>query len=114
MREKARYSEPCTRCGTCCSLEVCSWGDMAYLGAGPPCPGLRYTPEGAAECELVTLERLVIEGKGTIEKTLGIGCGCSNPDPETTREEVEAHNRRSAMKMFGDGDKKSVGEGGER
>lgn len=72
---------------------------MAYPGASAPCPGLDVREE-------VALFRLVItEAAAGMEpmlaKSLGIGCGCSMPDADTTDAEVGEFDRVSFIKIYG-------------
>lgn len=94
VNRKPRFTEPCNHCGECCSAELCVIAETLYEAA--PCPALT----GEGKCELVEIERA--SGLDSmIEKALGIGCGCSMPDPKTTTAEIAAFDFFSATKMYG-------------
>lgn len=101
MGQKAKYSEPCNRCGVCCALSLCPAAEMAFPTKTAPCPALFWDEDGGpASCGLVLVEKH-FTGGDLVTRSLGIGCGCSCPDDETTDSEIEAHDRRSAERMFG-------------
>ena len=77
---KAKLGEPCTRCGSCCSKQLCAVAEMAFPEfTGPPCPLLQFE-EGEAVCGLILVENHVFGGD-RIKRCLGIGatgCGCQD------------------------------------
>jgi hypothetical protein len=71
--------KPCTRCGRCCSAEICDVGIEALSRAGinapsPPCP-LLIDRAGVCSCAVVEEERKLPHPKVTAA-ALGIGMGC--------------------------------------
>lgn len=88
---KSKYAEPCTHCGACCRASLCPAAEVAFPDASPPCPGI-YERDSRVYCGLVLMEKIGRELDETVEplvqKMLGIGCGCSYPDEETTEAEV--------------------------
>lgn len=55
---------------------------------------------GAAVCGLVVTE--VISGlEPILANALGIGCGCSMPDSDTTEAQINEFDRKSYIKIFG-------------
>lgn len=96
---KPRYSQACNHCGICCALALCPIGEKAYPGHSAPCPAL-VVIEGQAKCGIVlTEERAGLEP--IIRKVLGIGCGCSMEDEDTTEEQAAAFDARSRAMVFG-------------
>ena len=66
-----------------------------------PCPAL-IIGNGVALCGLVlTPLPLRPEPLRDIHNQLGIGCGCSMPDDDTTEEEINAHDMLSWMRVYG-------------
>ena len=51
-------------------------------------------------CGLVEVERLA-GMDGMISRVLGIGCGCSMPDDDTTADEIEAFDKHSYITVYG-------------
>ncbi len=96
---KPRYSEPCNNCGLCCTLSLCVIGDKAYPGRSAPCPAL-VVLDGRAKCGIVMMEeRAGLEP--IVRKSLGIGCGCSMEDEDTTEEQAFAFDSISREMVFG-------------
>lgn len=98
MQEKAKYTEPCSRCGYCCAASLCPAAEIAFPEALAPCPAL-FIEDDKACCGLVLMEHY-ITGGNLVGKALGIGCGCSCPDKTTTEDEIEEHDRKSYEKMY--------------
>lgn len=99
LPEKPRYTDPCNHCGLCCSLSLCHIGQLAYPGQSAPCPAL-VVLEGKAMCGIVMMEeRSGVEP--VVRKFLGIGCGCSMEDADTTEEQAAAFDARSRAIVFG-------------
>ena len=69
------YGDSCTRCGCCCSSEVCAPGKAVYKTAAAPCPGLKFDGEKHS-CELV--EIVSEEHKAFFLFRMGIGVGCDS------------------------------------
>lgn len=102
MPNKAKYSEPCQRCGTCCALSLCPAAEMAFPEQVAPCPALFWDEDGGpASCGLVMVEKH-FTGGDFVTKSLGIGCGCSCPDADTTQAEVEEFDRLSYIQVYGE------------
>lgn len=96
---KPRYSEPCNHCGQCCAQALCTVAELAFPGESAPCRALQLK-DGKAICGLVVAEDL--SGlDGLIRRALGIGCGCSMQDEDTTEAEVRAFDLVSHIKVFG-------------
>lgn len=70
---------------------------MAFPGASAPCPGLDVREEMAL-CSLVITETAV-GMKPMLAKSLGVGCGCSMPDADTTDAQVEEFDRVFYIKI---------------
>ena len=88
-KNKPKYTEPCNHCGLCCATEICAVGKMIVNShVKPPCP-LLLRNDNVFRCPLVITE---IESglKPVVARALGIGCGCSMPDDDTTEEEIDA------------------------
>lgn len=100
---KPRYADPCNRCGICCHLEICPAGDLAFPGASAPCPGILKDGDGFL-CGLVVAEDRT--GETILREMLGIGCGCSMPDEDTTEEEMEDFDNRSRIQVCGANDQR--------
>ena len=98
--EKPRYASPCNHCGLCCRLSLCHVGKLAFpthtIGT---CPALLQDKDGSL-CGLVLIEA-ESGAERMIAKQLGIGCGCSMEDDDTTPEEAAEFDRRSREKVFG-------------
>ncbi len=90
MRHKSLYTNPCNRCGLCCSSSLCPAAEMAFPDSMAPCPALAFVGD-EAECGLVVIERH-FTGDKMITKALGIGRGCSMADASTTDEQIEKFN----------------------
>ncbi|MDH3360094.1 MAG: hypothetical protein OEL55_04415, partial [Desulfobulbaceae bacterium] len=91
---KPKFTEPCNHCGICCTLQLCEFAEEVF-DTDPPCPALL---EG--KCGLVRAESMLLNDN-TLAKALGIGCGCSMPDADTTDEEIESFDILSHQKVFG-------------
>lgn len=94
LKGKPRFGEPCNHCGLCCSLQLCELAEEAFE-AGPPCPALF---EG--QCGLVRAESMLLK-EPTLAKALGIGCGCSMPDDDTTDQQIIDFDTFSRRKVYG-------------
>lgn len=103
MRDKAKYTEPCTHCGYCCRASLCPAAELAFPGAVAPCPGI-FEKSGSTFCGLVMMEKIAAE-VGSIEplvsKMLGVGCGCSCPDADTTEDQIEQFDKLSYIQVYG-------------
>lgn len=88
LNKKAKYSEPCSRCGTCCALSLCPPAEIAFPERTAPCPALFFEEETAV-CGLMLMEKHFL-GVELVAKCLGAGHGCTCPDAETTENEVAA------------------------
>ncbi len=96
---KPRFAEPCNYCGLCCKNQVCELAAMAFPGASAPCPGLDVR-QNVALCSLVVIEAAA-GMEPMLAKSLGIGCGCSMPDSDTTDAQVKELDRVSYIKFYG-------------
>lgn len=96
---KPSFTAPCNHCGVCCQGQLCELGEMAFPRASAPCPGLDVR-EDAALCSLVVTEA-VAGMEPMLAKSLGIGCGCSMPDADTTDAQVDTFDRVSFVKIYG-------------
>lgn len=98
--EKPRYASPCNHCGLCCRLSLCHVGELAFpTHTNGPCPALVECEDGSL-CGLVIVEAQT-GAERMIAKQLGIGCGCSMEDDDTTEEQAVEFDRRSREKVFG-------------
>ena len=103
FRKKSKYTEPCNRCGACCASSLCPAAEIAFEGEEAPCRALLFdTDSGEAACGLVALE-VVMGIDPIVRKSLGIGCGCSCPDENTTDAEIQAFDSYCYQKMFSGG-----------
>lgn len=99
LPSKPRYASPCNHCGLCCTLALCEVGAIAFHDQSAPCPAL-VVLDGKALCGIVlTEERAGMEP--VARKVLGIGCGCSMEDDDTTREQAAEFDRRARAMAFG-------------
>lgn len=96
---KPNYTEPCNNCGACCKGQLCDVAEMAFPGAQAPCPALQVRG-GKALCGMVLAE-IAAGMEPMIQSTLGIGCGCSMPDADTTEPQIEEFDRVSYIKIYG-------------
>lgn len=80
---KPRYRDQCNHCGECCRLQLCPAAERLTHMA--PCPFL--STENL--CGLVLAEE-IMGGDQFLRRALGVGCGCSMPDAETTEAEIIA------------------------
>lgn len=96
---KPRFAEPCNHCGLCCKSQLCELAVMAFPGASAPCPGLDVR-QNVALCSLVITETAA-GMEPMLANSLGIGSGCSMPDPDTTDAQVEELDRVSYIKFYG-------------
>ena len=92
-KTKPKYSDPCNHCGLCCQGQICEVGKIAFPGSQAPCPGL-VEVDGDMLCKLVLIESNFLKDP-VIQRTLGIGTGCSMPDEDTTEEEMDEFDRIS-------------------
>lgn len=100
---KAKYSEPCTNCGYCCNASLCPVAEQAFPEASAPCPG-RFLKGGLTFCGLVLMEKIAAEVGNVpllVTKMLGIGCGCSCPDVDTTEEQMKTFDKLAYIQMYG-------------
>lgn len=95
---KPRFAAPCNHCGECCKGQLCELAQMAFPDASAPCPGLDVR-EDVALCSLVITEAAA-GMEPLLANSLGIGCGCSMPDPGTTDAEVDEFDRVSFIKIY--------------
>ncbi len=65
-------SQPCVRCGFCCTKQMCRIGSMIYGHYTNPCPALRLN-EGRYQCSLY------LGDPARYEHVLEIGNGCCFP-----------------------------------
>lgn len=98
---KPSFAAPCNHCGLCCRDQLCELGQMAFPGASAPCPGLNVR-EHVALCSLVVMEAAA-QMEPMLATSLGVGCGCSMPDADTTDAQVEEFDRVSFIKIYGHG-----------
>lgn len=96
---KPPFASPCNHCGRCCAEQLCELGQLAFPGASAPCPGLDVR-EDVALCSLVITEAAA-GMEPMLAKSLGIGCGCSMADANTTDTEIEEFDRVSFIKIYG-------------
>lgn len=80
---KPPYRASCNHCGECCRLQLCPAAER--LIAAAPCSFL----SADNLCGLVLAEQ-EMGGDLFLRRALGIGCGCSMPDAETTDAEIIA------------------------
>jgi hypothetical protein len=82
----AIYPNKCTRCGKCCTAEVCKIGRDIFKTTTAPCPGLRGGK--TKSCILVrTALKLPFPQEYQFCAVLGIGMGCDS----TFESEVTKH-----------------------
>lgn len=79
-------------------LQICPIGEMTFPGQQAPCPALMME-DGKARCGIVMMEAAA-GMEPLAAKSLGIGCGCSMPDEETTEEEIAAFDLRSRAMVY--------------
>lgn len=90
LPSKPSFAAPCNHCGVCCRGQLC---ELA------PCPGLDVR-EDVALCSLVVTEAAA-GMVPMLANSLGVGCGCSMPDADTTDAQVEEFDRVSFIKIYG-------------
>lgn len=96
---KPKYAGSCNHCGQCCTAQICPIGEMAFPNATAPCPAL-VVEMGKALCAIVQIERT--SGMvPMIQNALGIGCGCSMPDSDTSDADVAQFEHWSTVHVFG-------------
>ena len=78
---------------------MCPVAELAFPHAEAPCPAIRLEA-GKALCGLVEVERLA-GLDGMVGRVIGIGCGCSMPDDDTTDDEIEAFDKHSYITVYG-------------
>ena len=97
--QKPRFTEPCNHCGLCCRVSLCHVGEIMHpKHVVGPCPSL-IVHDGTQKCGLVILEA-ALPVEPVVAKQLGIGCGCSMMDDDTTWTEWLEFDRKSQLKMF--------------
>lgn len=95
---KPDYTEPCNHCGVCCKGQLCEIAEIAFPGAKAPCPALKISGDKAL-CGMVLTESE--DGLDPmIQNVLGIGCGCSMPDADTTDAQIAEFDRVSYIKIY--------------
>lgn len=99
LQPKPAFSAPCNHCGLCCEEQLCEVGQLAFPGASAPCPGLDVRDD-VALCSLVITEAAA-GMEPMLAKSLGIGCGCSMPDQDTTEVQIKEFDRVSFIKIYG-------------
>lgn len=99
LPEKPRYSTPCNHCGECCKTALCPIGEIAVPGAVAPCPLLTIVYNRAL-CGYVMAEAAA-GVEPVVSRKLGIGCGCSMADEDTTDEQMDRFNAASFIKVYG-------------
>lgn len=99
LLEKANYTEPCKRCGLCCSRSLCPAAEVAFKGETAPCRALIYEYDQAS-CGLVLLEK-AIGLEPMMRRMTGLGCGCSMPDNDTSIDDVKAFDMHLYQKVYG-------------
>jgi len=99
MREKSKYTQPCNRCGYCCAASLCPAAEIAFPNTLAPCPALSIENDEAF-CGLVKIEEIAGLDP-VVRKILGIGCGCSCPDANTTEKEIEEFDELSEKMVYG-------------
>lgn len=99
LPEKPPYAQPCNHCGICCTLSLCHIGQQAFPNRSAPCPAL-VVSKGQAKCGLVIMEDHV-GLEPVIRKSIGIGCGCSMRDDNTTDAQVAEFDAHSMTVAFG-------------
>lgn len=99
MRDKSKYTHRCNRCGYCCAASMCPAGAIAFPDSKAPCPALSIRNDEAC-CGLVMIEEIAGLDP-VVRKILGIGCGCSCPDENTTEKEIEAFDEYSEKLVYG-------------
>lgn len=96
---KPKYTAPCNHCGRCCTEALCPAAELAFPGETAPCRAMTLA-DGKILCGLVEMERLAWMD-GMVSRALGIGCGCSMPDDDTTADEIEAFDKLSHITVYG-------------
>lgn len=77
---KPKWGTTCNGCGLCCARELCVAAEMAFPGGSAPCPALKIRGDGKSTyCQLVAIE-IVAGMEPMLQKSLGIGKGCSMQD----------------------------------
>ncbi|OEZ52995.1 hypothetical protein JAB5_27590 [Janthinobacterium sp. HH103] len=99
LQPKPAFSAPCNHYGLCCKEPLCELGQLAFPGASVPCPGLDVRDD-VALCSLVITEADT-GMEPMLAKSLGIGCGCSMPDKDTTEAQIKEFDRVSFIKIYG-------------
>jgi hypothetical protein len=97
---KPAFASPCNHCGLCCRTSLCHIGEMMFPRASAPCPAITIE-DGKALCGIVLTERAFTLAPLAAE-SLGIGCGCSMEDEDTTEEQAKAFDAASRLKLFGE------------
>lgn len=86
---KPKFGEACNGCGLCCIMEVCVAGKIVFGDAAEgPCPALIRQGD-KWRCGIILMEKAA-RLEPITANTLGIGCGCSMTDEDTTQAESEA------------------------
>lgn len=96
---KPSFAQPCNHCGLCCESQLCEVPVMAFPSASAPCRCLDVR-QNVALCSLVTTEAAA-GVEPTLANSLGIGCGCSMPDSDTTDAQVKELDRVSCTIFYG-------------
>jgi hypothetical protein len=78
---------------------LCELAQLAFPGASAPCPGLDVREDIALRSLGITEAAAGMEP--VLAKSLGVGCGCSMPDADTTDAQVEEFDRVSFIKIYG-------------
>lgn len=67
---RLEFTYPCTRCGYCCSIEVCNMGRELGGDHAPPCKFLNIGSNGKASCR-------IFEAYPQLQHKMHMfGCGC--------------------------------------
>lgn len=79
-------------------LELCPVAEIAYGKEQElPCPALIFDGNKAL-CNMVITEKQL--NSTMIANALGIGCGCSMPDRETTADQINDFDAQSRSKVY--------------
>jgi len=78
---------------------LCPAAEIAFPDGDVPCRALSYKND-AAFCGLVMIEEIAGLDP-VVRKIIGIGCGCSCPDGNTTEKEIEEFDELSEKLVYG-------------
>jgi hypothetical protein len=98
---KPKFGTACNGCGVCCQISMCVVAELTFPGIEAPCPALFQEEDGRHRCGIVIMENhLGVDP--VVKNTLGIGCGCSMCDDDTTLAETEGFDQMSKRMILGE------------